>query len=60
MDAYCQRQSVIYFFILVINQQCSIPFWWRKTSRNTNTKRTQHGEWRWNWCCRWTSWWKEV
>jgi hypothetical protein len=26
MDAYCQRQSVRYLFILVINQQCTIPF----------------------------------
>lgn len=32
MDAYCQRQSVIYFSYLVINQQCSIPFRWIKTS----------------------------
>jgi hypothetical protein len=44
MDAYCQRQSVIFSLILVINQQCSIPFRWRKTSRNPNTQRTQHGK----------------
>ena len=55
MDAYCQRQSVIYFSYLVINQQCSIPFRWIKTSWNSNTKRTQHGKRRWNWCRRRTS-----
>jgi len=56
MDAYCQRQSVIYFFYLVINQQCSIPFRWIKTSWNSNTKITQHGKRRRNRCRGLTSW----
>lgn len=56
MDAYCQRQSVIFLSYLVINQQCSFPFRWRKTSWDSNTQGTQHGEWWWNWCRCGTSW----
>ena len=55
MDAYCQRQSVIYFLNLVVNQQRAIPVWWLKTPRNTDPERTQHGEWWRDRCCRRTS-----
>lgn len=56
MDAYCQRQSVIFPSYLVINQQCSFPFRRRKTSWDSNTQGTQHGKWWWNRCRCGTSW----
>lgn len=51
MDAYCQRQSVIYFLNLVVNQQRAIPVWWWETPRDTDPQGTQHGEW-WRDRCR--------